>query len=302
MARFYASFDNNPVTALEAINASNAYQRVAMSSGSTLKAALLNTRSALSSAAYGVMDPGNRSGALGTVVPRDAVTRGGGLYSWSNLYTNSGAEWPSDPRVRPTAPILIAGSTAVSPADPGDITESRYTDAQTAVENVLSAMTGGGPRARIGLDPYRTLASIWHDHDLTFFAWDDFTPGAVVSLAASSLEIPGVGVSVEIQWDSYQFPNDSNPNARLEVQALLDKQGTPNQQYTLAYTEAGLGLLVPPTGVLEVPPWNVGTSITPMVAGTYDLSVQIRVRDPVITTHFGAVASLSIGSFVTYPS
>lgn len=294
MARFYASFDNNPVTALEAINASNAYQRVAMSSGSTLQAALLSTRSALSSAAYGVMDPGNRSGALGTVVPRDAVTRGGGLYSWSNLYTNSGAEWPSDPRVRPTAPILIAGSTAVSPADPGDITESRYTDAQTAVENVLSAMSGGGPRARIGLDPYRTLASIWHDHDLTFFAWDDFTPGAVNNITASFLEISG-GISVEIGWDNYQFPNDSNPNARLEIQAQLDRQPSADQQYFLNYTEAGLGLLVPPLDPLKVPPWN----ITPMAAGTYQLRVQIAVRDPVITTHFGAPVVKIINNFVT---
>jgi hypothetical protein len=294
MARFYSTFDESSVAALEAINADNAYQQVLMPTGAALKSALLTARSALSTQAYTVINAGNRDGALGIVVPNDVVTRVAGNYAWSNLYTNTGAVWPSDPRVRPTAPIVVAGSTPVSPTDAGTITESYYTDAQTAVENVLSGMTGGGPRARIGLTPYRTLASIWHDHEMTFFAWDDFTPGAVNNITASYLEIAG-GISVDIGWDNYQFPNDSNPNARLQIQAQLDRQPNADQQYFLNYTVGGLGLLVPPLDPLKVPPWNV----TPMAAGTYQLRVQIEVRDPVITTHFGASVVKIINNFVT---
>jgi hypothetical protein len=287
MARFYAAFDNEGITALEAINASNCYQRVAISNGSTLKSALVSTRSALSSAALAQMDAANRDGSLGIVVPRDAVTRSGGNYSWSNLYTNSGAVWPSDPRIRPTSEILIAGSTPVSPTDAGTIDESLYTNAQTAVENVLSAMTGGGPRGRIGLNPFRTMASIWHDHDLTFFAWDDFTPGAVIGLNASSIG-GATDLQVIIFWTNYEYPNDQNPNSRLKVYARLDRQEDSGATNYVFESDT----IVPPDAPREVL-WNVGTSGSPVANGNYSLVVQVEVRDAVITTHFGAMAQIN---------
>jgi hypothetical protein len=284
MARFYAAFNNTGISALEAINASNAYQRVTISNGSTLKDALVSTRSALSAAALAEMNAGNRDGSLGIVVPTDAVTRSGGNYSWSNLYTNTGAIWPSDPRVRPNAAITIAGSTAVSPTDAGSVTESLYTDAQTAVENVLSAMTGGGPRGRIGLNPYRTLASLWHDHDLSFFAWDDFTPGQPQTLTISGLG--GTTDFVAALTFTYEYLSDKRTENTAQITVTLTRtDGGGSQVYTQNRTLTGVNY--PSESGLNV----AFTSDYPLVAGTYQLSVVFTIEDAVITTQAGTAAT-----------
>jgi hypothetical protein len=278
MARWYASFDNSTVSGREAAASDGYYERVAISNGSTLKSALIATRAALSSAAYAVINAGNRDGALGIVVPNDVVTRGGGNYAWSNLYTNTGAVWPSDPRVRPTAPIVAAGSIAVSPTDAGTITESLYTDAQTALENCFTAMTGGGPRGRIGLDPYRTLASIFHDHALTYLAWDDFTPGQVQGLLAAGFGT-APNYSVAVTWTSYQYTNDENPDGRVRVVASLGST-TGGNNYSF-----NSGLIVPPApagGVLWEPT---------VTADTYELVATVYVYDAVISAHEGVFAT-----------
>jgi len=274
MARFYASFDNSTVQSLVDLY----YQRVAISTGSTLKSALISTRQALSDAAYGVMNAGNRDGTLGIVVPVDVVTRGGGDYSWSNLYTNTGAVWPSNPRVRPTTQIVASNSTAVSPTDAGTFSDTLYTNAQTALENCFPAMTGGGPRARIGLNPWRTLASIFHDHGLNTLAWDDFTPGQVQGLlAVGTGTAPNYAVTVT--WTSYQFTNDQNPDGRVRVVASLGST-TGGNNYSF-----NSGLIVPPSpsgGVLWEPT---------VTADTYELVATVYVYDAVITTHEGAFAT-----------
>lgn len=285
MARFYSTFDESSVAALEAINADNAYQRVNMPSGASLKSSLLSARSALSTAAYAVINAGNRDGALGIVVPNDVVTRGGGTYAWSNLYTNTGAVWPSDPRVRPTAPIVVAGSTPVSPTDAGTITESLYTDAQTAVENVLSGMTGGGPRARIGLTPYRTLASLWHDHEMTFFAWDDFTPGTPQALAVSgfgNINTFEAGLTF-----TYEYLSDKrNTNTAQIVVTLTRTDGGGSETYTQSRTLTGSGNYPSESGL------NVAfTSDYPLVAGTYQVNVNFTIEDAVISTNPGVTAT-----------
>lgn len=289
MARFYSTFDDSSVAALEAINAANAYQRVLMPSGSSLKSALLSARSALSTEAYNVINAGNRDGSLGIVVPSNVVTRISPNYAWSNLYENPGAVWPADPRVRPTAPILSTdpASTAVIPTDEGTIPDSFYTNAQTAVENVLAGMTGGGPRARIGLNPYRTLASIWHDHAMTFFAWDDFTPGAIIGLNAGHIG-GATDLQVEIFWTNYEYPNDQNPNSRLKVYARLDRQEDSGATNYVFEDET----IVPPSDPLEVL-WNVGSAGSPVADGNYSLVVQVQVKDAVITTHLGSIAQIN---------
>jgi hypothetical protein len=269
MARWYASFDNSTVTAIQDL----LYERVAISNGSTLKSALIATRAALSSAAYAVINAGNRDGSLGIVVPNDVVTRAGGNYAWSNLYTNTGAVWPSDPRVRPTAPIVAAGSIAVSPTDAGTITESLYTDAQTAVENCFTAMTGGGPRGRIGLDPYRTLASIFHDHALTYLAWDDFTPGAVQTLTVSGLGGAG-SYAATASWLNYEFANDENASGAVRV--LMGLSGPETYSFDSDW-------ITPPAG--KAVTWNLPGPAP--IAGSYTLEANVRVRDAVISTHVG---------------
>lgn len=217
MARFYSSFTNTIVPAVEALSAS----RLTMGgSPSTLQANLISTRAALSAAFKAQINPANDSGNLGTVVPQDGFTRGGGVISSSNLYTNTLAVWQSNPAVRPSSttapnptPITVANSTVISPADAWSVSETLYTDASTAVMNTLTSIanigtgTGGGPYSRLGVDPYRTLASVYHDHDLTYFAWDDFTPGKPTNLAINCSN-----TLVIITWPvagSYEFPADA---------------------------------------------------------------------------------------------
>jgi hypothetical protein len=274
MARWYASFTNTDVTAVQDL----LYERVAISNGSTLKDALVSTRQALSDAAYAVINAGNRDGSLGIVVPTDVVTRAAGNYSWSNLYTNTGAVWPSDPRVRPTAQILSTNSTAVSPTDAGTISDTDYSNAQTALENCFTAMTGGGPRGRIGLSPWRTLASIFHDHALTYLAWDDFTPGTVQGLLAAGFGT-APNYSVAVTWTSYQYTNDENPDGRVRVVASLGST-TGGNNYSF-----NSGLIVPPSpsgGVLWEPT---------VTADTYELVATVYVYDAVIPTHEGVFAT-----------
>lgn len=282
MARFYAQYQNSDVTALHAIDVANCYNRVGMNTtnAGTARTSMLNTRATLSSSFYSSINVGNRNGTLGIVVPANAYTNNGTTFSGANLYTNTAAIWPSDPRVRPTAQIVIANSTAGSPTDNFSAPTSEYNAARTAVQDYFAAVTGspGSPYARIGLDPWRTLASIWHNHDLTYMAWDDFTPGQMQSYTVSL--ISGVGEPEQLRFSgTFQYRNDYNPDARVELIASLVGPSTYN-----------LNTLVTPTGSTFQFDWlpNNPNSVTP---GSYTLSSTVRVRDPVITTHFGNVAS-----------
>ena len=281
MARFYSTFDNTTNSALEAGTTANFYQRVAISTGTTLQSALVSTRSALSTAVLAQLNVANRDGSLGIVVPPDVITRAAGDLSWTNVYTNTGAVWPADPRVRPTAQILSTNSTAVSPSDPGTISDTLYTDAQTALENCLTAMTGGGPRGRLGLNPWRTLASLWHDHNLTFLAWDDFTPGQVQGLTAVGLGSSGA-YGVTIEWTSYEFANDENQNGAVLVQGSMTQTSGGSNYYTF-----NSGYIQPPSSRSVL--WTLPTPAP--ASGTYTIEASVRVRDAVITAHEGTQAN-----------
>jgi hypothetical protein len=279
MARFYGTFDNSTNSGLEAASAGNYYERKAFTDGTTLQTALVNTRAALSSAVYGQLNAVNQNGDLGIVVPSGAITIGGGSLSFGNVYTNTGAVWPSDPRVRPTEQITVANSVAVSPVDGGSITASLYTDATTALGNALAGIADGGPNGRLGLDTWRTLASLWHDHALTFLAWDDFTPGQVQGL--STAEVGGAGsLAVTIQWTDYEFVNDSNAAGKVLVVASLGST-TGGNNYSF-----NSGLIAPP-GAKEVV-WNAAPT-----ADTYELTATVTVYDAVIPAHEGTFATTS---------
>jgi hypothetical protein len=297
MARWYASFDNSTVSGREAAASDGYYERVAISNGSTLRAALISTRAALSAAAYAQINSGNQDGTLGIVVPTDVVTRGGGNYSWTNLYQNVAAEWPSDPRVRPTAQILSTdpASSAVSPTDAGTISDTLYTDAQTALENCFTAMTGGGPRGRIGLNPWRTLASIFHDHGLNYLAWDDFTPGAVQGLTVNWLGATPDIFTVELRW-SWQFPNDANIGNTLDVLVILTRtsgDGPAEYRQELTYT----GGTYPTNGELDIAGWP-----TIATGSTYSLQARITILDvePFTPAHAGTTVIVTSPTPVSY--
>lgn len=289
MARWYSTFDNSTIAALEA--SGKRYKRVNMTGGSGLRSTLVAARAALSAAAYAQMNTANINGASGVVVPADVVTRVPGTsFAWSNLYTNAGAIWPSDPSVRPTAQILAAGSTAVSPTDAGSINDVLYTDAVTALENTLLAMSGGGPRARYGPTPYRTLASLHHDHPLTYFAWDDFYPGIAQNFTAV---VPGGGfagnpVNVTLSWSfPFQYPWDEQGKIRLSAQ--VDRSlGGGGGPYTLN---------VAPNAIDGAYIWTIpGTLLT---AGAYQIIATAVIEDATITSNTGPVASLSINPLFT---
>lgn len=265
MARWYGSFDNSTVSALEAATSGARRQRRAFTTGTTLRNNLIAARDALSAAMYGQLTAGNRRGDTGIVLPRDGITRGGGVLSFSNIYTNVAAIWPADPSARPASDILVAGSTAVTPADSGSIADSLYTDASAAVEAVLTQLNVR--TARTVNDQTRMLRSIFHDHALTYIAWDDYTPGLPsLTYTNPANQSAATDLILALRW-SPQYPMDLEGTAR--VTAAVSRNG------------GGAGTTLPLTSITAsggVYNWTIpgGT----LSAGTYTLDFAVTFRDP----------------------
>ena len=193
MARFYARFDHATESALEATNSSNCYEKrvvaASSASGATFRDALISTRSALSAQMISQLDYANSIGINGPIIPTDVIHHSGANLTWDNVYKTTaipGVQWPTDPRVRPTGSIVSTDGnlTPTSPPDTGTILYSYYTDATTAVNNAIAAIkqtdntTPDGPNVgRVSNYSTRTTYSVWHNHGLDYFAWDDYTPG-----------------------------------------------------------------------------------------------------------------------------
>lgn len=224
MARFYATFDNSTNGTLEGTSTTYSFNRLTFTNGATLKTNLLNARSALSAQMYTDMATVDQDGTRGVVVPTDGYTRSGGNLTWTELYTKTAAVWPSNPRERPTATITVANSTLITPsvAD-GSVTETYYTDAQTALQNALAGIAGSGPYARLGPDPWTTLVTLHNDHDMTYFAWDDFLPGRPTSIAVnvSTTNIIVTGLS------NYEYNMDRHATIYVSYAGRIIKSGTP---------------------------------------------------------------------------
>ena len=305
MARFYATFDNSTNASIEALSGNNYYQRLAITNGTTLRSALVAARDALSAAMYGQLNAANENGSLGVTVPTNdngtSYIISGGTLSGSNVYTNAQAIWQSDPRAVKTSVstvtnITVANSSGVSPVNPYSISSTLYTDATTAVQNVLNAITapsgftGNGPYARLGQYPWRTLASIWTDFPLTFIAWDDYSPGAASSYtptqpASQSRTLP---LTITLPWN-WQFTADRAGNAI--VYARLDKTDGGSNFYVLANnvtTAASTGY------------YDVTLPANSLPVGTYQLNYRLKFQDPYITTHYGEqIEYFSGNNFVT---
>jgi len=284
MARYYAHYLNSTVSGLEVGDVPNCYERKAVDTGTagTARTKMLADRITLSSSFYGSIDAANRNGSLGIVVPADAYTDNGTTFSGANLYTNTSAGtsavWPSDPRVRPTTQITISNSAGVSPTDNFSVASADVSTARQGFQDYVTAISSGGPYSRGSLNPWRTLASVWHDHDLTYFAWDDFTPGQLQSFNVTL--ISGVAEPEEFRFTgNYQFLNDANPDARIELIVSLVGPSTYNLNT----------LIVPPSGSFTYD-WQPN-GVSSVTAGSYTLNVTARVRDAVIITHFGTQAS-----------
>lgn len=236
MARFYATFDNSTNATLEGTSSTYSFDRLQFTNGSALKTALLNARTALSAQFYAQINAANQNGNLGVTVPTDGYTISGGnitnsVAATAGLYTNAEAVYNSDLRDRPHPPITIATSTGVSPADPWTIAESYYTACNTALQNAMAGIGGlqsqpvGGVYARLGsvYSNSATLESLWNDNDMTYFAWDDYTPGRPTSIAVNV----STTLVIVSGINNYEFSMDRHASITVSFAGRIIKSGTP---------------------------------------------------------------------------
>lgn len=283
MARFYSTFDNSTNAGLEG----NRYERKTFTGdGVVLRQNLIDERAALSAAIYAQLDAANRNGTLGRVFPQGSFTLDGTNLSWTNIFTNGAAVWPSDPSIRPTAPITTGNSTPVSPSDGGAVAQSLYTAATAALGAVLAAIDGGGPNGRLGRNAWRTLASLYHDHALTFFAWDDFTPGTPQNFVNGPNVVTGnsgtpASVDMGFGW-GWEFEGDKLATIRI--------QGTiSNGTFSLPFSE-----------VFNALPGGATITVTGITAGgIYTIAGEARFFDQGNVNFPGAPVNFSFPSAFT---
>jgi len=299
MARFYGKFDSGSggwVTELE--NNFFARSRIGAdsASGALLRNGLIASRSVLSADVYEDLDETNKDGSKGIYFPPNLLTAPSDPFT-GTAYTSSvdGIKIPTtntygSPTVvnyslRPTASILSTQTTLVGPTNPLDtvsVSYTTYVNASAAVTAVLNAIQRGStvsptfttPFARLGNFPSRTLHSIWHDPNLQYFAWDDFTPGTPQSVGAAAQQ-QGNAVTIDISWNPGEFPNDANGTVLIT--------GTITRGFT---TEADLYVELPASPTTYT--WNAGTFTTP---GTYNLSLILSFGDPIIPESRGGLAT-----------
>lgn len=291
MARFYVRFDTKSQADLDGING-NYFDRKSNIGGSSASGAqfrdgLIASRSLLSLDIYEELDEINKDGSKGTYFPPDSgpfSTDSSTFVSWSTAYTSSinGIKTPStnsygeygvsatiNYSLRPTASVLSTnpGVGATTPLDPVKASYNTYISASRAVSASLAAVAGGGPFSRLGNNPSRTVHSIWHDPDLTYFAWDDFTPGQpteiVVPNAISNHTSPSSSTVTIFFSASRQYINDTNPLGSASIQArLVDVIGdpfAPNKTLDVTVPISQLTASVDNSTVTYR--WNVGTVI-----------------------------------------
>jgi len=221
MARYYARFDHGFEATLGGTSGTeNFFERRVIGSTTSSNAVLVEKRRSLSEAMTGQLDGVNRDPTQGPIIPQrntagtvNNIVRSGGNLQFTNVFkttTIPGVAYPADFRTRPTSSIFTddGNLTAVSPADGGTISDTLYTDAADALNNVLTSIKktksgltpisppfteDGSPYTRLGTNPGRTLHGLYHDVDLNYFAWDDFTPG-------------------QPQTFTYKFPTANNDN------------------------------------------------------------------------------------------
>lgn len=185
--------------------------------GMTLRAGLIESRSALSNAVLGQLGTENlKDGRSGSIVPYDVVTRSGGNYTFTSIYTSSlndttGIVRPASPGTRPTESIASTYGGITTANDGGTFSDSLFTAAATALEVVLDDIiaapgntTKRGPRytitgsatATVGSDDEvlfrRGIHSIFMDYNDEYIAWDTIKPTNIAgtSLAGAPLTLP----------------------------------------------------------------------------------------------------------------
>lgn len=256
MARFYAKFDAGNVSYLD----SDFFNKLRIHSGSSSAApyrdGLIASRSIVSIDVYNDLDLVNKDASIGTFFPADSASINipSNFISWSTAFTSSisGIKTPSslpynaygsdtfniNYSLRPTASVSYtsSGVAPANPLDPVGVSYASYYSASQAVLDTINTIqttqsnnTLLTPYIRTGSFPSRTMHSIWHDPTMSYFAWDDFTPGIPVlpesPTEASNLPCTGTPGSY-IYTPTLRFPyegtfkNDLNTNGgkvRIQV-------------------------------------------------------------------------------------
>lgn len=275
MARFYAKFDSQSVAGLD--NDLFDKRRISLGSASAalLRDGLIASRSAVSADVYDDLDVSNRLWSNGTYFPPDQQTfPSATLTSWSTAYSSSvpgiqsysagsntyGGTSEVNYSLRPTASITSTMNTLVgpeSPLDPVQLNYQTYLSASNAVKAVLDTIQNAAspspaaqtPYTRPGNIPSRTLHSIWHDPELNYFAWDDFTPGAPISgdddvtlLGYSPVNTSPANIvscSMRIAY-AKTYNNDFNSEASMSISIRYVSLNGGSSNYYSDFTQIGV--------------------------------------------------------------
>jgi hypothetical protein len=166
-----------------------------------------------------------------------------------------------------------------------------------------SGNTSIGPYVRKGTNESRTLHSIWHDADLNYFAWDDFSPGqpggfssTVDNFAVSDAVTGNTGdvvflesgvdeLSVNYFW-SGQYKSDSRGDINLIGGLIRKNGGGTSTPYTFTATTTNTF-----TYNEKVPAGN-------LIDNTYEQfvvssSLTVQFRDITINSHTGPITSVT---------
>lgn len=207
MARYQAKFSSSFASLDGYYTAVFSGSTTALSNtrGMSLRAGLIESRSALSNAVLGQLATENlKDGRSGSIVPYDVVTRSGGNYTFTSIYTSSlndttGIVRPASPGTRPTESIASTYGGITTANDGGTFSDSLFSAAATALEVVLDDIiaapgnaTKRGPRytitgsatATVGSDDEvlfrRGIHSIFMDYNDEYIAWDTIKPADIV--------------------------------------------------------------------------------------------------------------------------
>jgi hypothetical protein len=345
MARFYARFDSGSAgwtTELDSGVPSVFFDRrlipAGCASAALLRDGLIASRSALSIDIYEDLDSVNKDGSKGIYFPPDSgpfSTNTSTFVSWSTAYTSSvpglvtpvtnsyGSATGVNYSLRPTASIVSTQTTLVGPTNPEDSVGASYTTYITAsaADNAILGVVQNGsavvntPFSRLGVKPSRTLHSIWHDPNLQYFAWDDFTPGLLPKPSLSVLGIGPAAASLDLSWATPEYANDKNTSAPIFLQISLaptNSEPAPGDRGQCTRTlsiPSGSVFLGTNTSSLSGPPncqgggssswewtadtltWTIDTG-----GGEHRYEGYFRIHDPIIQTH----VSSSFADFIDY--
>lgn len=315
MARFYAPFDPN-YTNGTLIGSGHNKRWIAggdSASAATVRNGLIASRSALSGQMLAQLNAANTfvTPTRGIIIPSDGITFSAGNLSWNNVYSGSirGLKYEEDPSVRISQSISVNDTNiigAVTPADPGSILQGYYYSASAAVDETLrllifsasgGSLTLGGPYQRPGNYPSRTLHSVYHDYQLTYFAWDDFTPGAPREAATTTPASSNINntywysnpFDITLNWSNsnYEFLNDANSvpivNLTIVTESISGTTTVTSSGDIVTFAGANQYIWNIPNDFLN----NSGLGGT----ATYQVTASVKLRDHTL------FASESISSF-----